>query len=44
MIDNFLFSLSSALPIFLVMLVGYLLKTKNIITEEFVKKANAIVF
>lgn len=44
MIENFLFSLSSALPIFLVMLVGYVLRTKNIITDEFVKKANAIVF
>jgi predicted permease len=44
MIDNFIFSLSSALPIFLVMAIGYGLKMKGIITDEFVKKANAIVF
>ncbi|MBE0450816.1 MAG: AEC family transporter [Clostridia bacterium] len=44
MIDNFLFSLSSALPIFFVMIIGYYLKRRTIITEEFVKAANLFVF
>ncbi len=44
MIDNFLFSLSSALPIFFVMIIGYYLKRRAIITEEFVRAANMFVF
>jgi predicted permease len=43
-IDNFLFSLSSALPIFFVMIIGYYLKRRAIITEEFVRAANMFVF
>ncbi|MCD4713162.1 MAG: AEC family transporter [Clostridiales bacterium] len=44
MIDNFLFSLSSALPIFFVMIIGYYLKRRAIINEQFVKAANMLVF
>lgn len=44
MIDNFLFSLSSALPIFFVMIIGYYLKRKSIINDPFVKAANMLVF
>lgn len=44
MLEDFIFSISSALPIFLVMCVGYMLKRKKIIDEEFVKKANILVF
>lgn len=44
MLDNFIFSLSVALPIFLVMLSGFILKKKNIIKQEFIKAANFIVF
>lgn len=44
MIDNFLFSLSSALPIFFVMIIGYYLKRRTIINDEFVKTANMFVF
>jgi len=44
MLDNFIFSLSVALPIFLVMLSGFVLKKKNIIKEDFIKAANFIVF
>ena len=44
MIDNFVFSLSVALPIFLVMLSGFILKKKKIIKQEFINAANFIVF
>ncbi|MBN2221947.1 MAG: AEC family transporter, partial [Vallitaleaceae bacterium] len=44
MLNNFIFSLSSALPIFLVMLVGYTLKRKDIINGDFIRKSNFIVF
>lgn len=44
MIANFIFSFSVALPIFLVMLSGFILKQKNIIKQEFINAANFIVF
>lgn len=44
MLENFIFSVSSALPIFLVMCVGYMLKVKKVIDEDFVKRANILVF
>lgn len=44
MLENFIFSVSNALPIFIVMCVGYLLKWKKRIDEEFIKKANILVF
>lgn len=44
MLDNFIFSLSVALPIFLVMLSGFILKRKDIIKQDFINAANFIVF
>lgn len=44
MVENFLFSLSVALPIFLIMLSGFILKNKNIIRKDFITAANFIVF
>ncbi|MFW5718611.1 MAG: AEC family transporter, partial [Halanaerobium sp.] len=44
MLDNFIFSLSVALPIFLVMLSGFILKRKAIIKQDFINAANFIVF
>ncbi len=44
MINNFVFSINTALPIFLVMLVGYGLKKGRVIDDAFVKKANILVF
>lgn len=44
MYDNLMFSLSSALPIFLVMFMGYLLKRKKVIDESFISQANKMVF
>lgn len=44
MLEDFIFSISSALPIFLVMCVGYMLKRKKILDEDFVKRANILVF
>jgi predicted permease len=44
MLNNFIFSLSVALPIFLIMLSGFILKTKNIIKNDFITAANFIVF
>lgn len=44
MIENMLFSLGTALPIFLVMCSGYFMRQKEIIDGDFVKKANHMVF
>ncbi len=44
MLANFIFSLSVALPIFLIMLSGFILKRKNIIKQDFINAANFIVF
>ncbi len=44
MLDNFIFSLSVALPIFLIMLSGFILKKRNIIKQDFINAANFIVF
>ncbi len=42
--DNFVFSINSTLPIFLVILLGYILKVKNFLTEEFADMANKFCF
>ncbi|HAS72543.1 MAG TPA: auxin efflux carrier family protein [Clostridiales bacterium UBA8960] len=44
MLENFVFSLNSALPLFFVMAVGYLIRRKNWIDDGFVKMANNIIF
>ena len=42
--DNFLFSINVTIPIFLVILLGYILRKIGIITESFVAAANKYVF
>jgi len=44
MYENFMFSLSSALPIFLVMFMGYILKRKDMVDESFISQANKMIF
>lgn len=41
---NLIFSVEIALPIFLVMCVGYILKRIGIINDQFIKSSNALVF
>ncbi len=42
--DNFIYSLNATMPVFFVMLLGWLLKKKNFITDEFVSVADKLVF
>lgn len=42
--DNFIFSVNVTIPIFLVILLGYLLRRINFLTDEFVRVANKYVF
>ena len=42
--DNFFFSINATMPIFLVMLFGYLLRKIGMINEEFVNVANKLTF
>lgn len=42
--ENFIFSLNVTIPIFLVILLGYILRRINLLTEEFVKTGNKYVF
>ncbi len=42
--DNFIYSLNATMPVFLVMLLGWLLKRRNFITDEFVSIADKVVF
>ena len=42
--DNFIFSLNVTMPIFLLILLGYILRRINFLTEEFVAIANKYVF
>ncbi len=42
--DNFIFSINVTIPIFLVILIGYILRKANFLTEEFVSVANRYVF
>ena len=44
MYENLIFSLSSALPIFLVMFIGYMMRRRHIIDESFISQANKMVF
>ena len=44
MIDNLLFSINVALPIFLVMLIGWVLRQREFINETYVQRTNALVF
>lgn len=42
--NNFIFSLNATIPIFLIILLGYLLKAPRLFTKEFVQVANKYVF
>lgn len=42
--ENFIFSINVTIPIFLVMVLGYILRRVNFLTEEFVRVANRYVF
>ncbi len=44
MLDNFLFSVSIAMPIFLVMCIGYILKRKGFIDDNFIKTSSKVIF
>lgn len=42
--DNFIFSVNVTIPIFLVIVLGYILRKINFLTDEFVRVANKYVF
>ena len=42
--DSFIYSLNATVPVFLIMIVGGLLKKKGMLTNEFVSVANKFVF
>jgi predicted permease len=44
MFNDFLYAFNAVAPIFIVTVVGYILKQKNFITDEFVKVADRLVF
>ena len=44
MLDNFLFSLNVVVPVFVVMLLGYILKKREVITPGFLASGNKIVY
>ena len=44
LIDNLVFSLNATIPLFLVMVVGWLLKKRGFISDEFVKVSNKLNF
>ncbi len=42
--DSFIYSIHSTIPIFLVMIIGWIIKKCQIIDDNFVSKANKYVF
>lgn len=42
--DNFIFSINATIPIFFVMVLGYILRRVRFLTDEFVRVANRYVF
>ncbi len=44
MLNDFLYAFNGVMPIFVVALVGYILKQKNFLTDDFVKVADKLVF
>ena len=44
MLDNFLYAFNGVMPIFVVAVVGYLLKQNGFLSDEFVKNADKLVF
>jgi predicted permease len=44
MLNNFIYSLNATLPVFAVMVLGWLLKRKGFLTDGFTKVADKLVF
>lgn len=44
MLSDFLYAFNGVMPVFVVAFVGYILRQKNFLTEEFVKVADKLVF
>ena len=44
MLDNFIYSLNATLPVFAVMVLGWLLKKAGFLSEEFISVANRLTF
>jgi len=44
MLDNFVFSLNVVVPVFVVMILGYILKKQDVITSGFLASGNKIVY
>lgn len=44
MIENLMFSLNATVPVFLIMVLGYVLRQRNIVNEPFVKTLNSFNF
>lgn len=44
MLDNLIFSVNATMPLFLVMVVGWILKNRGMITDEFVRVSNKLNF
>ena len=42
--NNFIFSLNATLPVFLVIVIGWLLRRKGLLTEEFARVGDKLVF
>ena len=42
--ESLLFSLNSTMPLFFIMVLGWLLHRKNFLTDDFVAMANKFVF
>ena len=44
MLESLIFSLNSTMPLFFLMLLGYLLHRRHFLTDDFVAMANQFVF
>ena len=42
--ENFIYSINATIPVFLVMIIGYILKQMDILDEHFANKANKFNF
>ena len=44
MLSNFIFSLNVSLPLFILMILGYFLRKKDVVNESFLSCANTVIF
>ena len=44
MLSNFIFSLNVSLPLFILMILGYFLRKKEVVNESFLSCANTVIF